>query len=185
MASKFLMRHAEKEDLNQYWYSEHTISVLLSEVCSLFSQGFLRIACISTPSLYFSLPDDVKASAKVLDIDTAFQRDPGFILYDFNHPENIPTSFHSYFDVVIIDPPFITREVWEKYSTAVRLLTNPNSRIILSSISENASMLQELLQVHPCKFKPSIPHLVYQYNFFTNYDSGYLSENNSEIPEDY
>lgn len=28
----------------------------------------------------------------------------------------------SKFDVIVIDPPFITREVWEKYSEAAKLL---------------------------------------------------------------
>ena len=184
MAKKFLMRHSEKENLNQYWFSEHTISVLISEISLLFSQGHSKIACISTPSLYFSLPDEVKRSSKVFDIDIAFQNDPGYVFYDFNHPENIPEAFDSYFDVIIIDPPFITREVWEKYATAIRRISNPNSRIILSSITENSTMLHELLQVQPCRFKPSIPHLVYQYNFFTNYMSTTaLDQPNPEIPE--
>jgi len=42
--------------------------------------------------------------------------------YDFNHPEAIPESLHHLFDCVVIDPPFITREVWEKYASAAKLL---------------------------------------------------------------
>ena len=184
MASKFFMKHPEKENLNQYWFSENTISVLISEVNFLYYRGHYKIACISTPSLYFSLSDEIRSTSKVFDIDTSFQRDPGYVYYDFNLPENIPDSLHNYFDVVIIDPPFITREVWEKYANAIRLIRKPSAKIILSSISENASMLEELLQVHPCIFKPSIPHLVYQYNFYTNYESEILSSLNPEIPED-
>lgn len=183
MAQKFFMRYKEKENLNQYWFSENTISALVNEIESLFNEGFIQIACISTPSLYFSLPEQVKKCAKVFDIDTAFQRDPGFVYFDFNHPENIPDNFFGFFDVVIIDPPFITREVWEKYSRAAKIICKNTGRIILSSIVENAMMLEELLQVRPCLFKPSIPHLVYQYMFYTNYDSRGLSVLNPEIIE--
>jgi EEF1A lysine methyltransferase 1 len=50
----------------------------------------------------------------VFDFDQKFNKDPGFVFYDFNKPEDIPAELHSYFDMVVIDPPFITREVWEK-----------------------------------------------------------------------
>ena len=119
----------------------------------------------------------------MFDIDTSFKRDKGFVYFDFNLPEDIPAELHGTFDLIIIDPPFITREVWEKYARAAKLLANNQCRIILSSISENAQMLQELLNVHPCCFMPSIPHLVYQYNFFTNYDSEIFSQKNPEIPD--
>ena len=32
-------------------------------------------------------------------------------------------------------------------------------------------------------FLPSIPHLVYQYNLYTNYNSDVYSKKNPEIPE--
>ena len=184
MATKFFMRYPEKEGFNQYWFSENTISVLVDEICGLYSENSQKIACISTPSLYFSLPEEIRRSSKVFDIDTGFSRDPGYVCYDFNHLETIPQDLYHYFDVIVIDPPFITREVWEKYSETVKLIGSKHTKIILSSISENAAMLEELLQVRPCVFKPSIPHLVYQYNFFTNYESRMLSQKNPEICED-
>ncbi len=36
------------------------------------------------------------------------------MFYDFNKPEEIPAEIHGTFDMIVIDPPFITREVWEK-----------------------------------------------------------------------
>lgn len=84
----------------------------------------------------------------------------------------------------MIDPPFITREVWGKYAETVRLLLKPEGKILLSSILENADMLGELLGVRPVAFQPSIPHLVYQYNFYTNYLSQGLERRNPEIPVD-
>jgi 16S rRNA G966 N2-methylase RsmD len=44
------------------------------------------------------------------------------VFYDFNEPENVPTNMMGTFDMVVIDPPFITREVWEKYTTTAKIL---------------------------------------------------------------
>jgi hypothetical protein len=54
-------------------------------------------------------------------------------------------------------------------------------KIILSTVQENSEFLKHLLKVQPQAFKPSIPHLVYQYNFYTNYQSKHLSVCNPEI----
>jgi 16S rRNA G966 N2-methylase RsmD len=177
------MRYQEKENFNQYWFSENTIKALLEEIEILVRDNDLKIACVSTPSVYFSLPERTRKMAKVFDIDTGFARDPGFVFFDFNALESVSQDFYSFFDLVVIDPPFITREVWEKYTRAIRLIGKDNAKIILSSISENAAMLEELLRVRPCLFKPSIPHLVYQYNFYTNYEAVVLNQVNPEIPE--
>ncbi|CAN0468825.1 unnamed protein product, partial [Phaeothamnion confervicola] len=57
-------------------------------------------------------------------------------------------------------------------------------RILASTISENAPLMLELLRVRPVAFKPSIPNLVYQYDFYTNYESPRLAKRNLEILED-
>lgn len=41
-------------------------------------------------------------------------KDQNFVFYDFNKPEDIPEKFNNYFDYILIDPPFITQEVWDK-----------------------------------------------------------------------
>lgn len=45
--------------------------------------------------------------------------------YDYNAPEQLPAALHGTFDCVVIDPPFITREVWAKYAQAAKLLLQP------------------------------------------------------------
>lgn len=61
--------------------------------------------------------------------------------YDFNHPEAIPESLHHAFDCVVIDPPFITREVWEKYTAAAKLLLvkEPEGKLSLDLCSRNGN----------------------------------------------
>jgi 16S rRNA G966 N2-methylase RsmD len=57
--------------------------------------------------------------------DQKFNKDPGYVFYDFNKPEDIPADLHKTFDMIVIDPPFITREVWEKVKQ-----TNLNNNIV-------------------------------------------------------
>jgi len=183
--SNFLSNHCEKEELNQYWYSQPTIEVIVKEV---LENGSNSTAFISTPSLYFSLPVDARQGCKVLDLDDQWASDDGFVLFDFNRWEEIPENLHNSFDMVVIDPPFITRDVWEKYAQAAKSLLKKTEngdiagKIILTTIQENKEMMYELLKVEPKEFLPSIPNLVYQYSLYTNYESDQLMEQNPEIP---
>jgi len=73
------------------------------------------------------------------------------------------------FDLVVIDPPFITHEVWTKYAEASRYLLKPGTgedgeplgKVLGTTIRENADKLKELLGLTPRRFRPSIPNLVY------------------------
>ena len=100
-------------------------------------------------------------------IDTKFSKDPNYVYYDFNKPEDIPSNLINYFDFVLIDPPFITEEVWSKYADAAKkIITKDESGLITgkflgSSIVENKEMLERLLDLQPKNFKPSIPNLIY------------------------
>jgi len=75
---------------------------------------YLRCAFLSTPSIYFSLKDkEVKKAGNVFDIDEDFgKKDKNFVYFDFEKWEELDESLHGAFDMVVIDPPFITREVW-------------------------------------------------------------------------
>ena len=104
-----------------------------------------------------------------------------YFKYDFNKPEEIPESMHQSFDMCVIDPPFITREVWEKYTVAAKMLMKEDGKLLCSTIDENVEFMAELLAVKNIKFRPSIPNLVYQYSFYTNYEDEKQNEENPEI----
>ena len=88
---------------------------------------------------------------------------------------------------MLIDPPFITLDVWTKYAQATKRIVKKDQdnkitgKILLSSIEENADMLRDLLGVHKKAFRPSIPNLIYQYTFYSNYASPALDQFNPEI----
>ena len=115
---------------------------------------------------------EIKATSVCFDLDEAFgKKIPAecYFKYDFNFPDQIPEEMLGTFDMAVIDPPFITREVWEKYTVASKMLLKEGGKLLCSTIDENAPFMKELLDVNPIAFRPSIPNLVYQYSFYTNY----------------
>ncbi|CAM6128232.1 unnamed protein product [Calypogeia fissa] len=174
----FVAMTKEKWEFNQYWYSAHTVNVITKEI----QANATKVAFLSTPSVYFSLEDQqLQQCSFFFDLDTQWAKFPNFVRYDYNQPSAIDESLHHVFDCVVIDPPFITSEVWEKYAETARLLLSNEGKIILSTTAENAEMLKRMLQVEPQVFQPSIPHLVYQYLFYTNFPTKYLSTPNPEV----
>ena len=197
LAEEFIAETKERSDLNQYWYSALTISTIIGEISCLSdsldgdqTKGRSLACIVSCPSIYFALPEHVRSQCVLLDLDTQFAHDPGFHKYDFNilAQEQLPPSFQSNFNMIIIDPPFVTREVWEKYARAVDWLAtkeqSKSPRYICTTIHENAAMMSNLLGVEPQMFRPSIPNLVYQYSTYCNYKSIAFAEVNPEIDDD-
>ena len=191
VAASWLDAHKEdhtddKADMNQYWYSAATIATLVDvirEHCIPAPAARLDVAFVSTPSLFFALAPAERARCRLLEYDEELGvGEPGFVRYDFNEPEAVPDDCKGAFSLVVIDPPFITREVWAQYARTARLLLAPGGRLLCTTIAENAPMMAELLDVRPTAFLPSIPHLVYQYNVYANYESERLACPNDEIP---
>ena len=121
----FLKNNEEDGDYNQYWYSPNTIDRIVEDVINLYSSDNNNdkvLIFLSTPSLYFSLPDYIMKNSYVFDYDKKWSNDRGFVFYDFNNPSSIPNNLLGKADYIIIDPPFITRDVWEKYTETAKLL---------------------------------------------------------------
>jgi len=75
--------------------------------------------------------------------------------------------------------------VWEAYCRSAHYLLAPGGRVVATTVIENAALLHEqLLQVEPTRFLPSIPNLPYQYAVYTNFDAPRLAEPNAEVPHD-
>eukprot|EP00927_Polykrikos_kofoidii_P071501 TRINITY_DN67764_c0_g1_i1.p1 TRINITY_DN67764_c0_g1~~TRINITY_DN67764_c0_g1_i1.p1 ORF type:complete len:410 (-),score=85.43 TRINITY_DN67764_c0_g1_i1:56-1261(-) len=178
--NSFLTSTSERADLNQYWFSPGTVAAFVAEV----SEAGGSAALVSTPSVYFSLPNEVRHKCKVFDFDRQWDLDPGYVFYDFNEPEALAPELRNAFDFVLIDPPFITVEVWQKYATTAKLLARDGARLLCTTIAENKGLMQEILGLGPALFRPSIPTLVYQYSIYVNYKSERLEQLNPEIDDE-
>ena len=181
--NRFLKLTPENGDYNQYWFSEKTIEFFVNQVNKY---GNEKIGFIATPSIFFSLSKEIQNKSYLFDIDEKLtKKHPNGKRYDFNesnYEEKFPDLKHS-FDYLVIDPPFITEEAWTKFSNFALYLSNDKCKIIACSIAENKDKLKNLLNLEMKNFQPSIPHLVYQYNIFANYDDEELNKKNPEIPE--
>jgi hypothetical protein len=190
----------EKEDraLNQYWYSPKTIAAMVAEI-ELHGK---RVAFLSTPSVYFALTKGgtVAQNAVLFEFDKDFgnqiaaaavadgadgdaARKKHFCFFDYNAPDKIPMQYMAQFDYVVVDPPFITSEVWAPYAQVVSFLLEGHpgmkgndlnmtkGKVMFTSILENHNMLEEAIDgpLFIALNMPSIPNLVYQYYIFTNY----------------
>ena len=71
-----------------------------------------------------------------------------------------------------------------KFANFAKYLQKEGCKIIACSIAENKDRLKKLLNLDIKTFQPSIPHLVYQYNIYANYDDEELDKKNPEIATD-
>jgi hypothetical protein len=62
--SIFLDQNIENQDLNQYWYSPKTIQKITEEIINLSG----KVAFLSTPSIYFSIPEDIRHNCFLFDV---------------------------------------------------------------------------------------------------------------------
>jgi hypothetical protein len=64
-------------------------------------------------------------SSWLFDYDSQWAQDHHFVHYDFHKPVDVPAHLQHTFTYVVIDPPFITSEVWRSYAQTVQLLLKP------------------------------------------------------------
>lgn len=181
--NNFLKYTPENADYNQYWYSEKTIHFIINQIQKHKANKVAFVAC---PSLFFSVPENLQDNCYLFDIDeTLIKKHKNGVLYDFNDGD-FETKFpnlKNIFDFIVIDPPFVTEEPWKKFSDFAKFLMGKDCKILVSTILENQDKLKNMLGVSVRNYKPSIPHLVYQYNFFSNYEDEELNKLNPEIIE--
>ena len=82
--------------------------------------------------------------------------------------------------MVVIDPPFITRDVWEKYAKTSNFLLkesgSADNRVLCTTVNENADMMFEFFKAKPqvsyfhmkCCYFTTVHHstvlVLYSYN---------------------
>lgn len=112
----------------------------------------LRIACLSSPSVYQKLKQGAvlgsdRLSAVVLEYDRRFAAyGDDFIFYDYNEPLSLPSSVAPQsFDFVLADPPYLSEECLSKVAKTIKYLSK--GKVLLCT----GEMEKELLTL-PCLF---------------------------------
>jgi hypothetical protein len=130
---QFLAEVGEDAALNQYWYTATTIRAM----CDDLEAADIRVAFLSTPSVYFSLNENsvTRNKSVVFDYDKQWAQHPNYQFYDFNDPQTIPKEMHGTFDQCVVDPPFITHDVWRKYGASLSTILTRERRAVLPPLT--------------------------------------------------
>ena len=139
-----------QQQLSQFWYNEQTATALANEVLQASHNRrsitwdssplylpvyiyivyfFLRIACISCPTLFAKLIEvaqsrQLDCEAYLLEYDRRFEiYGSSFAYYDYNDPLTLPQPLvaHS-FGIVVADPPFLSEECLCKVAQTIKFL---------------------------------------------------------------
>ncbi|VDO08023.1 unnamed protein product [Brugia timori] len=170
-----------KEDwqLSQFWYSEET-ALKLAEECVRNTGDGGRIACISCPTLldYLLNHDCViceRVTVTLFEYDRRFETKfaKEFVRYDYRKPLTIPQLYHNTFDLIVIDPPFLSDECLIKVAQTVRLLSRDSTtKLLICTGLVMAKLVERLFHARKCKFQPSHKHnLANEFACYTNYEA--------------
>ncbi|KDP21921.1 hypothetical protein JCGZ_03059 [Jatropha curcas] len=168
---------AEDWRLSQFWYDPLTAETVAKEVIALLTNGTnsnCRAACIACPTLYAYIKKiEPNASVQLLEYDKRFEQyGSDFTFYDYNQPEDLPNELKQAFQVVVADPPYLSKECLEKVSQTISFLARPGkSHLLLLTGEVQKDRAAELLGLHPCGFRPQhSSKLGNEFRLFTNYD---------------
>ena len=142
-----------KEDwqLSQFWYSED-FATTLGELIISQTRSKNHVALISCPTAYFHMKSTKFKQLHTFDLnlslfefDRRFEKYSEFNFYDYNDPLNLNASMKSKFDLVCVDPPFLSAECWEKVIKTIEFVMKRNAKIIACTGLVMAPLLKEKL----------------------------------------
>ncbi|XP_052174052.1 uncharacterized protein LOC127789247 isoform X2 [Diospyros lotus] len=168
---------AEDWRLSQFWYDRNTAETVAKEVLTLcHSLDSPSVACVACPTLYAYLKKfDAEVNAQLLEFDNRFQQyGSEFTFYDYNRPEDLPTSLKHSYPIIVADPPYLSKECLEKVSQTISFLSRPGKCYLLLLTGEvQKDIAAELLDLRLCGFRPQhSSKLGNEFRLFTNYNPG-------------
>lgn len=160
--------------LSQFWYDRETAQTISDEIRILAEATSSPVACIACPTLYTYLKkNDPNFSAQLLEYDKRFEQyGNDFTFYDYNQPEELPPALKHTFQVVVADPPYLSKECLEKVAQTISFLAHPQKAYLLLLTGEiQKERAAHLLNLHPCGFRPQHSNkLGNEFRLYTNYD---------------
>ncbi|KXS09346.1 hypothetical protein M427DRAFT_64311 [Gonapodya prolifera JEL478] len=200
----------EDWNMSQFWYDDDTAEAIAREAIAVAVQDKPltdgsaktpgRIGVLCAPSVFVKLQAIVRSSSSNAPSPSIhlFEHDPRFRilnspsqssffhLYDYSTPcetqfaSNL--SLESSFDVLVVDPPFLSEECWTKVAQAVKWLGtrgdgkegNGGVNVVACTGAVLTPLLSSLLDLRPTVFQPHHKggRLSNEFSCFTNYRSG-------------
>lgn len=116
----------------------------------------IRIALLSCPSLYSSIkkihPSGV---VRIFEFDTRFSKfGDDFVYYDYNEIGTNIKKYQKSFNIIFVDPPFLSKVCIEKTAKIIKELRKENASIVMCSGQTVKDYIEENLMLKLCEFKP-------------------------------
>ncbi|KAI8899688.1 putative N6-adenine methyltransferase-domain-containing protein [Globomyces pollinis-pini] len=170
-----------KEDwqMSQFWYTNETSNIMATEAVNSTENNAI-IGCIASPSAFLALKKINLGDRKpyVFEIDNRFNVfGKEFVHYDFNQPLSLndlegTRPLLSSFDYLIVDPPFLAPECFEKVSITIDALLKPNGKIMVASGLVMTDFVAGRLNCKRTCFDPKHRNgLSNEFGSFINYES--------------
>ncbi|CAG9323425.1 unnamed protein product [Blepharisma stoltei] len=130
--SMFADGFVERHDLEQYFWTEKTVSNLIHAI-----ESYTNLLCIATPSLAHALHEEGREEA-LYDIDTRFSYLPKFRYYDLLNPEDVSEEFR----IVVFDPPFFYIPMHKVFEAVCKVVSyNFNTKIMIAFLRREQNEL--------------------------------------------
>lgn len=154
------------QQLSQFWYDEETTRIISKLCLKLILQlapeqgsSEVRVALLSCPSLYKSIRSvHPMGTVRIFEFDERFAVfSDDFIQYDYRRiaeQDDYLDEFAGLFDIVICDPPFLSRECIESTSKIVKKLKKENAKVLLCSGQSVSDHAKEFLGLDRCQYRP-------------------------------
>lgn len=154
------------QQLSQFWYDEETKRTLsklclklILEIASKSSPSDVRVALLSCPSLYKSIKSVHPIGVvRIFEYDNRFSVfDGDFVQYDYRciaDQNDYLDEYKEYFDIVIADPPFLSKECIENTSKIINKVKKTNAKVILCSGQAVEEYVKEYLDLAQCEYRP-------------------------------
>ena len=126
----------EDWELSQFWYDKDTGDRVMKYIAPFVNKREnCNVALVSTPTMYRAYIRNKSmfpfANFTIFEYDTRFDVfHDNFCFYDYRKPTAINEKYHHQFDLMIVDPPFLSEEVTEKVTHTVEFLGRGDYAIV-------------------------------------------------------
>jgi EEF1A lysine methyltransferase 1 len=111
---------------------------------------------------------------KVFEFDTRFESfGKDFQFYDYNKAleENYLAEYEKAFNLIIVDPPFLSEECLEKTSVIVKRIMTEDCKVVLNTGSVQRELAAKFLGLKESNYKPQHKNnLGNEFSSFANFD---------------
>ncbi|KAH8822400.1 putative N6-adenine methyltransferase-domain-containing protein [Flagelloscypha sp. PMI_526] len=154
---EFRLAFGEDWQLSQFWYTTTFATHLAKSLLTLIPSSSTKVGFVCCPTGYVAFQNYYAQTegegtrhpnTKLLEIDHRFGvlAKEQYVYYDLFKPDEYPKDLNGWFDLIIVDPPFLNEETNTSLCTTFSQILNPSTGKLL--IITGASVQETCLKVY-------------------------------------